>query len=158
MADRCRSPGPAIPRGVLPASAVVVFLRYLVVRNLRNYAAQELPIGPGVTVLYGRNGAGKANLLEAIHLAAAGKSPQAREAPEMVRIGEEHAFVSLRSHTAGDGLQVGVGLARSGQRRIRANGVLRRRVDLIGTAPVIHVSVDDVIVIPGRPQRPLLPP
>ena len=37
----------------------------LTLRDFRTYAAAEVQLGPGLTVVTGRNGAGKTNLLEA---------------------------------------------------------------------------------------------
>ena len=49
----------------------------LLLEDFRSYARAELAIGPGVTAFIGSNGAGKTNLLEAIHLLARGDSPRA---------------------------------------------------------------------------------
>ena len=46
----------------------------LSVRDFRSYEAAELRLGPGLTVITGRNGAGKTNLLEALYFAATGRS------------------------------------------------------------------------------------
>ncbi len=39
----------------------------LTLRNFRSYATAEVALGAGLTVVTGRNGAGKTNLLEAIY-------------------------------------------------------------------------------------------
>ena len=44
------------------------------------------------------------------------------------------------------------GLARNGTRQIKVNGVVRRRADLIGLAPVVYFSADDLSVIKGEPS------
>ncbi len=41
-------------------------------RDFRSYEAAELRLGAGLTVVAGRNGAGKTNLLEALYFAATG--------------------------------------------------------------------------------------
>ena len=40
--------------------------------DFRSYEAAELRLGPGLTVITGRNGAGKTNLLEALYFACTG--------------------------------------------------------------------------------------
>ena len=47
----------------------------------------RLALGRGITAFIGSNGAGKTNLLEAIHLAARGDSPRAHDDTELVRWG-----------------------------------------------------------------------
>ena len=46
----------------------------LSLRNFRSYERAEVRLGPGITVVAGRNGAGKSNLLEAIYFACTGRS------------------------------------------------------------------------------------
>ena len=46
----------------------------LTLRDFRTYAAAEVQLGPGLTVVTGRNGAGKTNLLEAVYFACTGRS------------------------------------------------------------------------------------
>ena len=43
-------------------------------RDFRGYAAADLALGAGLTVIHGRNGAGKTNLLEAIYFGCTGRS------------------------------------------------------------------------------------
>jgi DNA replication and repair protein RecF len=43
------------------------------VRNFRSYERAEVRLSPGITVVAGRNGAGKSNLLEAIYFACTGR-------------------------------------------------------------------------------------
>ena len=42
--------------------------------QFRNYPSLTLRPHPGITVLYGPNGSGKTNLLEAMHLLSLGRS------------------------------------------------------------------------------------
>ena len=55
--------------------------------DIRSYALVDLVLARGVTAFIGSNGAGKTNLLEAIHLAARGDSPRAHDDTELVRWG-----------------------------------------------------------------------
>ena len=43
-----------------------MYVARLSLTDYRNYARAELDLGPGATVLVGRNGQGKTNLVEAI--------------------------------------------------------------------------------------------
>src|SRR5260370_36468473 len=68
----------------------------LLIEDFRSYARVERAIAPGVTALVGRNGAGKTNVLEAVHLIARGDSPRARDDAELGRWGANTARVSAR--------------------------------------------------------------
>lgn len=43
-------------------------------RDFRNYTDFQLQPHPGINLLFGQNGSGKTNLLEAIHYCALGRS------------------------------------------------------------------------------------
>ena len=54
-------------------------------RDFRGYKQVLLTPPEGVTVLVGENGAGKTNLLEAVHLCCVGRSHRTSNDREMIR-------------------------------------------------------------------------
>ncbi len=70
--------------------------------DLRNLAAAELALGPGLNLLWGPNGAGKTNLLEATYMALAGRSCRTRDDREAIAFGRPlaraKATVADRDH------------------------------------------------------------
>jgi DNA replication and repair protein RecF len=66
-----------------------LFIKKLKVSNFRNYGEMELSAAPGINVIYGKNGLGKTNIIEAMFLCAIGKSFRAAHNNEMIKIGEE---------------------------------------------------------------------
>jgi DNA replication and repair protein RecF len=72
--------------------------------GIRNLADAEVELGPGVTLASGPNGAGKTNLLEAIYLALAGRSPRTRNDRETIAFGQPLARVDADvEEDAGEG-------------------------------------------------------
>ena len=67
----------------------------LAMRNFRSYAAADVELGPGVTVVTGRNGAGKTNLLDALYFGCTGRSARTTNERELVRFGEQVARVEV---------------------------------------------------------------
>jgi DNA replication and repair protein RecF len=130
-----------------------MYVRRVDLRDFRNYGRLGLDLAGGITVLCGPNGAGKSNLLEGLCVAASAESPRTRATEEIVRLGCEHGFVGTRVVRGGEELRLEVGLARNGRRQIKVNGVERRRADLIGLAPVVYFSADDIEVVKGEPAR-----
>jgi DNA replication and repair protein RecF len=55
--------------------------------GLRNLAAGEIPLGPGVNLVWGPNGAGKTNVLETVYMALAGRSCRTRDDRETISFG-----------------------------------------------------------------------
>lgn len=65
-------------------------------RDFRNYGELELTPHPGVNILFGQNGSGKTNLLEAIHYCALGRSHRTSQDREVVRKDKPMAAVGIQ--------------------------------------------------------------
>ena len=70
-----------------------MLLRSLAAENFRNLETFRIEPGPRFNLIEGRNGQGKTNLLEAVFLLGAFRSPREAKHPELVRFGEERAAV-----------------------------------------------------------------
>ena len=68
-----------------------MLLRSLPHEDVRNLETFRLEPGPRFNLIEGRNGQGKTNLLEAVFLLGAFRSPREAKHPELVRFGEERA-------------------------------------------------------------------
>jgi DNA replication and repair protein RecF len=89
-------------------------IRVLGFRNLR---AQEIELGSQITLLWGPNGSGKTNLLEALYTALAGRSCRTRTEREAIAFGEPLARVEVELEDGGDASTFLWSLARGGDRR-----------------------------------------
>ena len=67
----------------------------IVIRDYRNITETDLNFGDGVNLIYGSNGAGKTNVLEAIYTYARGKSFRGATERELVRFGRRGYFTEL---------------------------------------------------------------
>ncbi|MGZ4453208.1 MAG: AAA family ATPase, partial [Nocardioides sp.] len=66
---------------------------HLSLHDFRSYATAEVPLGPGVTALVGRNGQGKTNVVEAVDYLARLASHRVSSDAPLVRLGAEQAVV-----------------------------------------------------------------
>lgn len=87
----------------------------LSVLGFRNLVAAEIPLGEGINLAWGANGAGKTNLLDALYTALAGRSCRTRNDREAIAFGAplaraearvlsdsaEHTFLTAVSRTEG---------------------------------------------------------
>jgi DNA replication and repair protein RecF len=128
-----------------------MFLRSTRADDFRNLTG-EIHWGRGVNVIYGNNGQGKTNWLEAIHLLAHAKSFRTRHLHEAIAFGKSSASVQG---------QVGQGdnLERDLQVDIRANTrqtfVNRKRESLANYAAQLHAvwfTADELEVVRGGPE------
>ena len=130
----------------------------ILLEDFRSYARTERVLAPGVTALVGRNGAGKTNVLEAIHLVARGDSPRARDDSELVRWGANAARVSARVERVDDARTVDVVLfsppegERRRPRRYLLDGAGKRADEAIGELAVVSFFPEDVQLLAEAPS------
>jgi DNA replication and repair protein RecF len=100
----------------------------------------------------GRNGAGKTNLLEALHVGTQGFSPRTRMDAQLVRIGSEAARVALAGRRGPSELGLEVVLRRGEGKRAKLNGaVLRSAEALRGEVSTLVFTPDRLAVVKGGP-------
>ena len=100
----------------------------------------------------GRNGAGKTNLLEAIHVGTQGFSPRSRNDAQLVRFGAQAARIELAGSRAGSQLEIEVTLRPGDARKARLNGAtLRAAEQLRSEVSTLVFTPDRLVVVKGGP-------
>src|SRR4051795_487001 len=131
-----------------------VHVSHLSLTDFRNHPEVELRLGPGVTVLVGRNGQGKTNLVEAIGYAATLSSHRVAADAPLVRSGAERAVV--RARVERDGRQTWVELelnpAKSNRARINRSPVPRAR-EVLGLLRTVLFAPEDLALVRGDPSE-----
>jgi DNA replication and repair protein RecF len=102
-------------------------LARLSLTDFRNHAAAELSASRGLVALFGENGAGKTNILEAISLLAPGRGLRRAALSDMVRDGAGGGFAIFAEAESGEDLPpvalgTGVEAAQPNRRITRING------------------------------------
>jgi DNA replication and repair protein RecF len=127
-------------------------VKRLSLRAFRNYGRADLDLGDGTTVVVGRNGQGKSNLLEAVYLVATGRSHRTANEGETIRYGESAARVRAQVFRRGRDEELEITVAREGDRgvtRMRVNGVDTLRGDVLGRLPVVLAAPWDLELVRG---------
>ena len=121
--------------------------------DFRNYRAAELAPAPnGLTVIEGRNGEGKTNLLEAVGYLATLGSFRGAPRDALVRSGCDLAIVRAEGERDGRALLIEAELRTEGRDRVLVNRqTLRRTRDLLGALRVTVFSPDDLSLVKGGP-------
>lgn len=100
----------------------------------------------------GANGAGKTNLLEALHLGTQGFSPRTRSDTQLIRQGADAARVELTGRRGPVPVSVSVSLSGTEPRRARLDGaVLRSTEQLRGELATLVFTPDRLVVVKGGP-------
>ncbi|KAF0114616.1 MAG: DNA replication and repair protein RecF [Hyphomonadaceae bacterium] len=120
-------------------------IRRLILTQFRNHARLELDISSKAVVLFGENGAGKTNILEAISMLGSGRNLRSADLMEMARSGEDggpfaiSALLGLGDETRRIG--VGLDLSKEGPRKIaRLDGKDANPRQLLDTLRLVWIT------------------
>jgi DNA replication and repair protein RecF len=121
-------------------------------RDFRSYAAAELRLGPQLTVVSGRNGAGKTNLLEALYFACTGRSCRTANEREVVRFGGELTRLELEAEDDRGRHEVTVGFRPGETKHLKVDGAPVERLTDAEARPLVSVFLPDRLeLILGAP-------
>jgi DNA replication and repair protein RecF len=129
-------------------------LSELSLTGFRSYAELEARWDERGALLWGDNGTGKTNLLEAIHVLSVGRSHRTQNDREMLAIGSPALWVrgAGASEQAG-AVEVEVGLRPGEAKRARVNGKDERLSGIVGQIGAVLVAPEDLEIARGGPDR-----
>jgi DNA replication and repair protein RecF len=105
-----------------------------------------------LVLVVGRNGAGKTNLLESLHVGTQGFSPRTRSDGQIVRFGAETARVSVQGARAARRLETEVTLMAHEGKRALLNGARLRAAEQLRTElQTLVFTPDRLTVVKGAP-------
>lgn len=129
---------------------VVTCLR---LRDFRSYERADVELGPGLTVVHGRNGTGKTNLLEALYFGCTGRSCRTSNEREVVRFDAQTARVEVDLRDAeGRAHALAVGFTPGEPKRLQADGAAVERLVDVEMRPLVCVFMPDRLeLVKGPP-------
>jgi DNA replication and repair protein RecF len=122
-------------------------------RDFRTYAAADVALGRGLTVLHGPNGAGKTNLLEALYFGCTARSCRTSNEREVVRFDAPAARVEVdtRDHD-GFAHTLAVGFQPGEPKRLTVDGAPVERLTDSPARPLVSVFLPDRLeLVKGAP-------
>lgn len=129
-----------------------MYVRHLSLRDFRSWAAVDLELTPGRTVIIGPNGYGKTNLVEALwYCATLGSHRVGTDAP-LVRVGAPNAVVSVIVVNEGRELAVDVEITAGRANRARLNrSPVRSAREVLGALRAVLFAPEDLALVRGDP-------
>ena len=130
------------------------YIKSLILKHFRNHDSTEVPFGPGLNLVFGTNGAGKTNVLEAIHYVCLGKSFLTTTDRHAVRRGADFFDLTATSVENDAPTTIRMTCVPGEGKRLFVNGApLERIADVLGRFPIVVHSPDDHALTAGAPEE-----
>lgn len=127
-------------------------LNTIELKNFRNYFEFNLELDKNVTIVTGKNGIGKTNIVEAIELLTFLDSFRNPSWNEIIRWGQDSARANAL--ISGDGRELVCSLLIEANRRhYRINGKNRNAGDIRGMLPSVLFTPDDLKLVKGSAEK-----
>ena len=132
-----------------------MWLQKLSLLNFKNYNEAELHLSPAVNAFTGNNGAGKTNLLDAIHYLSLCKSYFNPIDSHQIKQGADFFMIQGSFEKDGSEEIISCSLKRNQKKQFRRNRKeYQRLADHIGLFPLVMISPYDIsIIIEGSEER-----
>ena len=128
-----------------------MLIKQIKANQFKSYAHLELDLSEYCNVIYGLNGSGKTNLLDAIHFACLGKSYFSITDKQAIQYEKE--FFRIEAQFISDQnekVQMAISVPNKGRKKIWWNKtILKKNTDILGLVPLVCVVPDDIDLIKG---------
>ncbi len=130
-------------------------IRQLVLKDFRNISDEKISFDERITFLYGKNGAGKTNAVEAIYYFAMCKSFRTNSDSDLIMHGKENAglFMTYSIDRDKEEKNMSVSLTKD-KKQLRYEGaVIEKASEFIGRFRAVFFSPDNLSLIKGSPDE-----
>ena len=121
--------------------------------NFRNYDKEEISFDDEVNIIYGDNGMGKTNILEAVYYFSYGRSFRSG-GREIIKDGEKEGRIALDFQNEERNLQGEIKFLSGKRKEIYLNEIeLKRTSQLLGNFICVLFTPDEMSIIKGMPDQ-----
>lgn len=126
-----------------------MFLNKIRLLSFRNFENKELEFERGINYIWGKNGAGKTNIAEAIELLSLGKSFRSSQDKDLIKF--SHTTYNVRAEVFLQGYDQTLEVGYDGRtKKSKVNGAKQKRLmDFVGRLKTVSFSPDDLDLVKG---------
>ncbi|HPE94563.1 MAG TPA: DNA replication/repair protein RecF [Bacillota bacterium] len=131
-----------------------MLLKQLSLSDFRNNDGTPICFSDGTNIIYGDNGAGKTNILEAIFCFAAGKSFRGSRDREMICFGKNQATASIDYENVNGAQNLSVLFEKNGRKKIKRNGIqITKLSEYFGSFRAVIFFPEHLELVKGAPEQ-----
>ena len=131
-----------------------MYVKYLRLKNYRNYDELNIELNPKVNIFIGDNAQGKTNILESIYYCSIGKSHRTSKDKELIRWDQKETRMSVYVAKERLDKKIDISIFREGKKSMRINSIKVSKIsDLIGTLNVVMFSPEDLKIVKESPSH-----
>lgn len=128
-----------------------MYIKSLDLKNFRNYEEEKIEFCPEKNIIYGSNGQGKTNIIEALYFLQTGRSYRCTKEKEVIKFGEEYARIEaefIKNEIKNNAL-----FFISDKKSVKLNGVnIDRLSEIIGNINIVIFTPDHLNLIKEGPS------
>ena len=130
-----------------------MYIKNLTLQNYRNYKKANFEFSSGINILTGNNAQGKTNCAEAIFYLCTGYSPRASRDKQVIKYGEDGAFISGVATSSYGNVKIDIAFSKSKNKEISVNGVPIKKIgELMGNLNSVFFNPEELKLIKESPE------
>lgn len=129
-----------------------MIIKRIKLKNFRNYTNTQVDFGP-ITVLVGKNGIGKTNIVEALGMLSYARSFRARDERNLIRKKEKFAQIEADLE---DSTHINFVISNNGstlKKEVNINGIKKGLSQIIGNFKVVLFTPESLKIVTGSPSE-----
>lgn len=133
---------------------IFLFISKLLLSNFRNYEKTTISFSSNINVLYGRNGSGKTNVLEAINILSRGKSQRITKDNELIMLDKDAFLIKGLLNSNGYESTVQCSYNQGKGKKLLYNGQsITNSKELFSQLPTVSFLPENLDLIKGGPEQ-----
>ena len=130
-----------------------MFVNKLSLINFRNYEKASVEFSKGVNVIYGSNGTGKTNILEAVYFLSTARSHRQASNGEMIKFGADSAKITADFRLTDKNYKSEILLFADKKKRISINRIaVEKTSELMEYLKTVMFCPEDLRLVKGAPK------
>ncbi len=131
-----------------------MIVKSLELKDFRNHEHSKILFSDQFNIIYGSNGQGKTNILEAIYLCASGRSHRTSKDIELIRFGTNSYKINTFIKTSGLDKDIEISYFSDQKKQIKINEIpLLKMGALMGNLYAVLFSPEDLFIVKQGPQE-----